>query len=422
MDNVVNEGISLGDIFKAIWKKKILVAIITGITLIAVFLAITFIYNPYKVTYSSQFELSFVGSSEGLYPTGEIFNYKDIVKKDNLLAAKNSNSKYNKIDIEKMYKKDGVKIQKVEATDEEANRYPEYVITISHSKVQDRDLMADFVSDLINITVQDIQEKSQKTDYVSDLKKYNDNIIYNDAITYLIGQTNVIIDGYNKMINTYGESYYVNDKTLKSYKNDAEKIIKSANLEYYLSEAEKKVYLTSLDMQDEYKDYAKARVASLLRKKQLNDEIINEYKNMQPESSSGGVDYTDQMDDIARENAEIVIELNSFINGGYQTNIYDVDLYELNLGYYDQNFTKQVDSIYNKIEELMTTYENNVRESNLKSILLSYDTNLIVVQSGVFNFVISALAGVFVGLIIGCIVAMVIELPKLNKKEEDVEA
>lgn len=175
-------------------------------------------------------------------------------------------------------------------------------------------------------------------------------------------------------------------------------------------------------MQDEYKDYAKARVASLLRKKQLNDEIINEYKNMQPESSSGGVDYTDQMDDIARENAEIVIELNSFINGGYQTNIYDVDLYELNLGYYDQNFTKQVDSIYNKIEELMTTYENNVRESNLKSILLSYDTNLIVVQSGVFNFVISALAGVFVGLIIGCIVAMVIELPKLNKKEEDVEA
>lgn len=421
MDNVVNEGISLGDIFKAIWKKKILVAIITAISLIVVFLAITFVYNPYKVAYSSQFELSFAGSNEGVYPTGEIFNYRDIVKKDNLIAVKNSDSKYNKIDVEKMYKKDGVKIEKLE--DEDDNRYPEYVITIKHSKVQDKELMAEFVSDLINITVKDIEEKSQKTDYVADLKKYNDDIIYNDAISYLIEQTDIIIAGYNRMIGLYGESYLINDKTLKSYKNEAEKSIKSANLEYYLSEAEKKVYLTSEDKGDEYIAYATARVASLLRKKQLNDEIIAEYAKM-PQGSTGGNDYPEQMNQIARENAEIVIELKSLstLKAGGTEGSHNVDDYAINPAVYDQEFTGQVTSIYTKIEKVMSTFENNVRETNLKSILLSYDTNLIVVQTGVFSFIISAAAGVFVGVVLGCVVAMIIELPKLSKKEEEAKA
>jgi len=427
MNETVNEGISLGDIFKAIWKKKILICIITAISLVVVFLAITFGYNPYKVSYSSQFELSFSGADEGLYPTGEIFNFKDMVSKDKLIAVKESDPKYNGIDVEKMYKKDGVKIQKVETDSTELDaQFLQYVITIDHSRVQDTDLMADFVSDLVNITIDDITVKSQKTNYVSDLKKYNDNILYSDAITYLIEQTEVITDGYDKLISDYNELYVVNDVTLKSYKAEALKVIKATNLEYYLSEAEKNVYLTSSTVEDEYEAYAEARVVSLLRKKQLNDQIIDEYSKM-IDTSISGVNYTEQMNLIAKENAEIIIELSSLCyftadstNKDFKS--YSLSDYTIRDAVYDSTFNAKVNSIYSTIQDIMTTYENNVRESNLKSILLSYDTNLIVVRTGVFNMVISAVAGIFVGLVIGAITAMIIELPKLSKKEEKEEA
>lgn len=419
MQNNVNEGISLGDIFKAIWKKKILVCIVTVVTLIIVFLGITFGYNPLKVKYSSEFQLYFSGADEGLYPTGEIFNYRDIISKEKLLQTKQSDAKYSKIDIDKIYNSDGIKIVK----SEEDSQYPEYIITIEKSGIQDRELMADFVSDLINITIDDITVKSQKTNYVSDLKKFKENVLYSDAITYLIEHLNVISKGYDNLINEYGEFYTVNDITLKSYKADAVKIIKDANLEYYLSLAEKNVYVTSAANEAKYEGYAMARVVSLLRQKEINDLILAGYEA----TNQPGADFTSEMASVIEENANIIIELKSlcYLTSDPTDNTFkehDSTLYTIRDGVYNVDFANDVAMVYNEVEKVMEIYETNVRETNLKSILLAYDTNLIVNRSGVFNMIISGVLGVFVGLVLGSIVAMIIELPKLNKKEEKEEA
>ncbi len=409
MEEMNNEGISLGDIFKMVWKKKILVAIITGVTLILVMLLMLFWYNPKKTTYTSEFDLSFTGSEEGKFPNGELFNYKDIISKENLLTVRDSKEEYKKINVENLFKKNAFKITKEEN---------QYVVTLTGSKIMDEGLVANFIEDLINLNLNNVKSNLVEFDFLENLKAYESYSIYKDGIAYLIEQADLLVKAYDELVESYGASYTIKGKLLSSYRTEANNVINNINLQYLLSEAEKYLYVKDEAAKNNFHDYADSRVKSLLRQKNYNDKIIDEYKKMAADSSLSYTNYTEQMDKIARENATILIELEALCtttDPNYQT----YQLKEAEVA--NQSFKDKIDSAYKTIEGMMETLESNTKTANLNSLLFNWESNSIIVESGNMNIIVVILAGLVVGFVLGSVVALIIEFSKKDKIEENQE-
>lgn len=404
MAEIEKEGKSLGDIFRLIWQRKILVGILTGVTLILVVILILFWYNPNHTTYTSEFDLSFTGSEEGKFPNGELYNYKDILSKENLLAVKNSKEEYKNIDVEGLYKEDAFRISKNESR---------YVITLTGSKIRSTDTAADFIEDLVSLAVNNIKTNLVEIDYLDNLKAYEDYSIYKEAISYLINQSERLLAAYDELINSYGSSYTIKGKSLSSYRREANLAITDINLNYFLSEAETYLYVTDAAAKESFHDYAEGRVKDLLRQKNYNDKIIEEYQKMAV-SSISYTGYTEQMDAIARENASILVELEilcTSTSADYAT----YTIKEATVA--GSDFTQRVAAAYQTVDSLMQTLEDNVKTANLNSILFNFELNSIVSTSGAVNVVLAAAGGLIVGLILGSAVALILEYWKEYKKK-----
>lgn len=98
----LEEGISIGELFAIVWKRKVIIAAITMIVTIITVLTVALFVNPRSISYESTFELSFPGISENKYPSGSRFNFKDIISDENVeYVIENSEGKLNYIDIDK---------------------------------------------------------------------------------------------------------------------------------------------------------------------------------------------------------------------------------------------------------------------------------------------------------------------------------
>ena len=118
---VEEQGITLGVIFKRIWKAKLVLGI-TGVTTCAVaLLGVHFVYSKPSREYISEAKLSFEGIDTDKYPNGTNFYYQSIISYENLVKVKDSSSEYADIDVDKIVDKDGISIEQKEKTTYAAN-------------------------------------------------------------------------------------------------------------------------------------------------------------------------------------------------------------------------------------------------------------------------------------------------------------
>ena len=104
------EGISLLDLFKVAFGRKILLLIITlSITLVGI-LFVKFYYNKNKQQYYVNYEYVLPGIEEGKYIDDSKFNYQMIISSSSLKAVKDSNPDFSSINIEKMIDNDGIQL------------------------------------------------------------------------------------------------------------------------------------------------------------------------------------------------------------------------------------------------------------------------------------------------------------------------
>ena len=83
---VEEQGITFGEIFKRIWKAKLVLGI-TGVTTCAVvLLGVHFAYSKPSREYVSEAKLSFEGIDNDKYPNGTNFYYQSIISYENLVA------------------------------------------------------------------------------------------------------------------------------------------------------------------------------------------------------------------------------------------------------------------------------------------------------------------------------------------------
>ena len=102
--NNINEddGVSLGEIFSWVWKKKIIGLIAFAVVAIICFIVILLVSNSSK-KYTVNFDYGKVETlTNNKYLDGSSFSYLDIVDLANLENIKNSNDEYNNIDINKL--------------------------------------------------------------------------------------------------------------------------------------------------------------------------------------------------------------------------------------------------------------------------------------------------------------------------------
>lgn len=406
-----NDGLSLLDIIKLIWKRKILVGIITLIVLIISLLLILFWYNPNNATYQADFELTFSGSDQDIYPTGKKFNYRDIVSLDRLNKIKQSNSKYSKINIDKLYDENNIRISRLASSDT-TKISNNYSIVIADSGINDEKVIKDFISDLLKDVTNEIIVDVNSISYTYNFSGVDNYSLYTDVLNFLIYQKDIIINAYENLILTYGESYSIDGTTLNAKLSTINNTIKNLSLNGLLSMAEQNRYVIDSQDVENYNSLIATRISSLLRIKEENDLIINSYSTL-----GSLIVYEDIQKRIA-QNASIVLQLRNLLNSYNETNYSFTNEDILAPSLPSEEYKLSIESVYKEINDLVIDLENDVKAMGSDSLILNFESNSIVEKSGTINIFIAIVAGLVLGLILGSVVVLIIDIPRLNKNNK----
>lgn len=408
-----NDGLSLLDIIKLIWKRKILVGIITLIVLIISLMLILFWYNPNNATYQADFELTFSGSDQDIYPTGKKFNYRDIVSLDRLNKIKQSNSKYSKINIDKLYDENNIRISRLASSDitKISNNYS---IVIADSGINDEKVIKDFISDLLKDVTNEIIVDVNSISYTYNFSGIDNYSLYTDVLNFLIYQKDIIINAYENLILTYGESYSIDGTTLNAKLSTINNTIKNLSLDGLLSIAEQNRYVIDSQDVENYNSLIATRISSLLRIKEKNDLIIDSYSTL----GSLIVYEPEDIQQRIAQNASIVLQLRNLLNSYNETNYSFTNEDILAPSLPSEEYKLSIESVYKEINDLVIDLENDVKAMGSDSLILNFESNSIVEKSGTINIFIAIVAGLVLGLILGSVVVLIIDIPRLNKNNK----
>ena len=402
-----NDGLSLLDIIKLIWKRKILVGIITLIVLIISLLLILFWYNPNNATYQSDFELTFSGSDQDIYPTGKKFNYRDIVSLDRLNKIKQSNSKY----IDKLYDENNIRMS-ILASSDTTKISNNYSIVVADSGINDEKVIKDFINDLLKDVTNEIIVDVNSISYTYNFSGVDNYSLYTDVLNFLIYQKDIIINAYENLILTYGESYSIDGTTLNAKLSTINNTIKNLSLNGLLSMAEQNRYVIDSQDVENYNSLITTRISSLLRIKEENDLIINSYSNL-----GSLIVYEDIQKRIA-QNASIVLQLRNLLNSYNETNYSFTNEDILAPSLPSEEYKLTIESVYKEINDLAIDLENDVKAMGSDSLILNFESNSIVEKSGTINIFIAIVGGLVLGVILGSVVVLIIDIPRLNKNNK----
>lgn len=410
------DGKSFLDICKMIWREKIILLIVTVAIFVVGTLLIAFWYNPKKTAYTSSFNLEFAGSDSKTFINGKKFNYKDIVSKNYLKTVKNSDSKFDDINVDDLYKYNNITI----SVDESDNTL--YTISVSKSKVTDSDLMADFIEALVNNYTSYIIEQNGSIDYTSSFDLYNDYYYYYyEGVSFLSEKADDILDKYSSLVSTFGGNYIIYGKSLQSLYEETSSKINKLLIDYYKNQA-----LTNLYVKDEasktlYQKEVKGIVENDLLTLEKNALIVEQYQSM----LSTAQNYTELMTNIANENASIYQELKHYTNVSDVTTL-TMDNYETYLNeatVASSEYQTEVENIYKKLVNYATELEQTTSALYTASITVTYASSSIVESSGALNIILGALIALIVGLVIACIVCYIVAAVKeSNGKNKMVES
>lgn len=165
---------------------------------------------------------------------------------------------------------------------------------------------------------------------------------------------------------------------------------------------------------DSIKDTYRLKMEELDKEYTKNEETIKSLQNKISELQNLYKDasllptfesFNQKIADLTVRNTEILIEkdnLQKYIDGTK-----------------NPAFEQKLNDFYNKINKFSEDYHNvelSVYESNSKVI---YHTGSIIVSSGTINVILATLISLIIGLVIGSIVILIMDLPKYKKRKQE---
>ena len=197
------DGMTLGEIFSLMFKKKLIVLITTCAVAIIGIITILAVYNPMQKKVTAEYYYDKTTLTTGNYSDGEPFRMSDVISYDNIKAVIDSNDAYKGLNAQKIF--ESFTIENVQEVDAEKNVKSYYKITALRKLLKNDELAKKFMNDLISYPIKVNTEIMKDVDLTKQLVKYKEAKTYADAFGYLKTAYNEIVKEYNDIITTYGD-------------------------------------------------------------------------------------------------------------------------------------------------------------------------------------------------------------------------
>lgn len=246
---------------------------------VAAVLAVMFLLNPAKTSYSMDFFILYPTSATEKYPDGAPFYYHDMISAESLNAAKASDEEFSSVDVMRMLKEDDISVSAESETVNGVRKYTgRYTVTVKGSYFKSARLAERFIRAIANVPVTRIKESAKAIDDTID-----DDVFlqasFEERLQLLREQKEKLIAKYDAWIEIYTASYSVEGKTLANYRAEIA-VIYGESTQKSLEETFETNGYNQLDLNsyETTQEAIDARVEQLNSEKTLNSKIIDALK------------------------------------------------------------------------------------------------------------------------------------------------
>lgn len=416
-NNNQDDGLTLGEIFGVLLKRKWILLIGTiAITIIGI-LFFSFIYNKGATSYTVKFEYDFPGYEQEKYPNGKKFNYTSIIEMENLNKIKDSNIEYASIDIEKMNDENDITIAK---NYEKEVFDGTYTLSVKKKYFKSTTVAKSFLSSVIKYPIDYTLDTVNLINYSSNLYAFNHANTYEAQLDNLKAQTDLLLNGYGTLISSYSGSYIVKDKALTDYLLDVQIIAKNNPISTLYVELETNGYVKE---SEGYLDTIQAELELLRTELVLNEKTIIALREELRElasitnSNTSSIQifesFNERIADLIVRNTKIARDME--ILESYIKTIQSSDTGSV-------VFDKKLETYYNDLEAMTTIYKDVVVTLYNDVSKVHYTDNSVLITEGGISMLIGGAVSLVLGLVGSCCVVLILDLPKYNKnKKTEVE-
>ncbi|MDE6655808.1 MAG: hypothetical protein K2J85_02320, partial [Anaeroplasmataceae bacterium] len=337
------------------------------------------------------------------------------------IRYREKNESFSSINIEKMKKNNDIMIQEYEALINEipvkTGIYSIFILKKYFSSVEQA---TDFFIALLEVPEDTILEKSKLIDYDRYLKQFDLVEDYASQMDILINQKNLIIRNYDSLIDKYSNAHKITladgtTKTISEAQSEIESYFTRYDLEAMKNEVEQNGYIQPdseylITVQNRKAQLERELAENNLKLKNMNDQI---------QGLSGSEGQTLIIQDIISEISKIT-ERNAVIEYTIE-NVYEKYINASKEPGYAEKlaaFENRLNTHYKKLQEFTDAYaafNNEIYETNTKVIVSAGST---IVQKGGLNILIALAAFLVIGLVLGCALNLVLDLPKYLKEKK----
>ena len=417
------EGISLLDLFRVAFGRKILLLIITlSITLFGS-LFVGLYYNKNKQQYYINYEYVLPGIEEGKYIDGSKFNYQMIISPSSLKAVKESNESFKNIDIDNLVDNDGIQLsceitrsEKTVGKEKEVKEIIDmkFKITASTRFFKNSSQANDFVHAVIDQPYNKTLSLLDTIKYDVLLDNYKTSNVYDTKADCLVKQYELLQTQYEELIEKYGDVSTSDGKKLSDWYKELTIYFSENNVGSLVTELQEKGYVKNFSS---YQSELLSQKQKFESDKKFNQDKIDSFINIihSPNPNITTPDmaaYNEIITELAVENVEIDRKLatieSQLTNGGSTDPDYQAAM-------------KAYDAKMEKFDEALTKYTNDYKEVQKDVVTngsyVSYKNNSVYTQGGI-RMLIAIPALLILGCFVGCVVNVCLDHKKLTKKEE----
>ncbi len=420
------EGISLGEIFRVIFKKKWLLLGVTVVIMLIGVIIVQAFYNPSKEQYHVDFELEFPNRENGLFPDGKKVLYAEFISYENLEKAKSKDESFSSIDVAKMLEKNDIDIKEetIVLSNGERVSTGKYTITVLKKYFTSSEQAANYMKALAYLPIDYALTTSVKIRYDYNLQQALGSGDFASQVDCLIAQRDLLLNGYDHLMEKYTNGYTLTkdekSQTLSEAKSEVQSYFSKNSLTALKTETELNGYLKT---NSDFKDSIQQMVNNLDRELKLN---TNKIKALEDEVQKlaeilKGSTSTDNAFESMLQEISKLIQRNEEIKH-LKDDVYGVYLNNPSDSQYEQNlkvFQSKLDKHYNMLLEFTNTYRLfNIDIYNTNSRCL-FQAGSIVIEDGGINLLLAVVAFLVLGLIIGCCLNLVIDMPKYLREKKN---
>ncbi|HIT50024.1 MAG TPA: hypothetical protein IAD46_03255 [Candidatus Pelethenecus faecipullorum] len=200
----LEEGLSLADLFRILWKNKIKIALVFGLVSVTTLCFLLFFFIPSKRQYTATFRYEWLGLEEETLHFMERFDMMDLVSYDNLKSLQQEEG-FEKIDVDQMIEQNAIELNVKENDFYELKIEGRYFDSPTLGKKFIERLIFSFYQKAVNLT--------DEISYQANLNAYNDTYKVGSKINFLENQLNLLDAGYENLIEQY--HFVLNGSTLE---------------------------------------------------------------------------------------------------------------------------------------------------------------------------------------------------------------